>query len=114
MVNGCGTWYYGKSNVQSYVGVCRACGRQATLTSYDTTLFVVVVLIPIIPLGRKRIIEKCGACSRHLAMPLADYREAESRMHQTLEAYRQSPSDAEAAKEFLKSVCSFRNEDVFL
>jgi tetratricopeptide (TPR) repeat protein len=114
IVNGCGTWYYGKSNKQSYVGTCRSCGKTATLTSYDTRLFVVIVMIPIVPLGKKRIIEQCGACSRHLAMPLADYREAESRMQQTLDAYRNAPADAEAAKEFLKTVCSFRNERLFL
>jgi tetratricopeptide (TPR) repeat protein len=114
MLNGCGTWYYGKSNKQTYVGTCRFCGKGATLTSYDTRLFVVIVMIPIVPLGKKRIIEQCGACTRHLAMPLADYREAESRMQQTLDAYRNTPADAEAAREFLKAVCSFRNEAVFL
>src|SRR4051812_3992651 len=65
IVNGCGTWYYGKKNLQSYEGRCRACSRIATLTSYDTRLYVVFVMIPIIPLGKKRIIEQCGACTRH-------------------------------------------------
>ena len=56
VVNGCGTWYYGKKNLQQYQGVCRACGALTTLSSYDTRLYAVVFFIPLIPLARKRII----------------------------------------------------------
>ena len=59
-VNGIGTHYYGKRNRSSRTGVCRACGNKAALESYYTRLWVVVLFIPVIPLGRKRIIDQCG------------------------------------------------------
>ena len=63
--NGIGTHYYGKKNLQSRLGVCQQCGRQTGLTSYDTRLWFVIFYIPVIPLGRKRILDYCAACTRH-------------------------------------------------
>src|SRR5262249_3156437 len=98
-VNGCGTWYYGKRNLQQYQGECRACKRTTTLTSYDPTLWVVVVMIPIIPLGKKRIVEQCSSCTRHVAMPLKDYEMAAGRVTALGAEYRKNPTDPKAAKE---------------
>ena len=64
-VNGIGTHYYGKKNLQKRVGTCHSCGRQAELKSYDTRLWFVIFFIPIIPLGRKRILDDCSVCRRH-------------------------------------------------
>lgn len=63
--NGIGTHYYGKKNLQQRPGVCRQCGRAGNLQSYDTKLWFVIVFIPIIPLGRKHIIDSCPSCRRH-------------------------------------------------
>jgi tetratricopeptide (TPR) repeat protein len=63
--NGIGTHYYGKKNLQQRSGVCRNCGRAGNLQSYDTKLWFVVLFIPIIPLGRKHIIDSCPSCRRH-------------------------------------------------
>jgi len=67
-VNGIGTHYYGRKKPNQRVGTCSHCGRQATLSSYDTRLWFVVVYIPIIPLGRKRIVDQCSACTYHFAV----------------------------------------------
>src|SRR4051812_44314558 len=75
--NGCGTWYYGKGNRLQYSGTCRACNRAVTLSAYDTRLWFVLVMVPIIPLARKRIIDDCPSCRRHAAMPLDDWRRAQ-------------------------------------
>jgi tetratricopeptide (TPR) repeat protein len=64
-VNGIGTHYYGKKNKDSYPGVCKSCGAEGILESYDTRLWIVVLYVPIIPLGRKRIIDYCSRCTRH-------------------------------------------------
>jgi tetratricopeptide (TPR) repeat protein len=68
-VNGCGTHYYGKSNVKLRNGTCRRCHRQTSLASYDTRLFIVIVFIPVWPLGRKRIIDSCSQCTGHYVIP---------------------------------------------
>lgn len=64
-VNGIGTHYYGKKNVQKRLAACHSCGQTVELVSYDTRLWFVIVFIPIIPLGRKRILDQCPACTRH-------------------------------------------------
>ncbi|MGH7213447.1 MAG: hypothetical protein ACREIT_01505 [Tepidisphaeraceae bacterium] len=92
MVNGCGTWYYGKKNLIQYQGTCRACGAVTTLTSYDTRLYVVIILIPVIPLGRKRIVEECASCQRHFAVPLKDWQRAQQRTEEMIAAYRAKPA----------------------
>ncbi len=64
-LNGVGTHYYGKHNLQQRAGVCRSCGRHVNLASYDTRLWFVVLFVPVIPLGRKHIIDACPSCRRH-------------------------------------------------
>jgi tetratricopeptide (TPR) repeat protein len=67
-INGIGSHYYGKRNVESRTAECRACGNTGNLISYDTRLWIVFVYIPLIPLGRKRIIDQCPFCGRHYAV----------------------------------------------
>ena len=78
-VNGVGTHYYGHGNAIARQGHCSSCKRYATLTSYDTRLFVVVLFIPIIPLGKKRIVDSCSSCRRHFAVPLQTYIDGRNR-----------------------------------
>src|SRR5256885_16592503 len=96
-VNGIGTHYWGKKNVSSYQGQCRSCKHIASLTSYDTRLYVVVLFIPIIPLGRKRIIDQCGRCTRHYAIAHKEWQVANQRSAATLASYRKSPADLKVA-----------------
>jgi tetratricopeptide (TPR) repeat protein len=91
------------------MGTCRSCGRVTTLTSYDTGLYVVVLFIPVIPLGRKRIIEECGACRRHAVLPLADWERAKRRADDAIAAYRNAPTNSDLAEEALRACASYRN-----
>ena len=72
-INGIGTSYLGKSNVLSRTGECEACRRGAHLTSYDTRLWFTFFFIPVIPLGKKRILDYCASCTTHRAVPLAEW-----------------------------------------
>lgn len=113
-INGCGTWYYGKNNLVSYPGVCRVCGRQTTLSSYDTRLFAVVVMIPLVPLRRLRIIEQCTLCTRHGVMPLGDWQRAQHRADESIAAYKAKPRDFQRAFDAMKACVEFRNLQLFL
>ncbi|MDB6064613.1 MAG: cellulose synthase subunit BcsC [Pedosphaera sp.] len=91
--NGIGTHYYGKRNVQSRPGVCPHCRRSVTLLSYDTRLWFVIFLIPIIPLGRKRIIDSCPACRRHYVAELQKWETARQlEISGALDKYRTNPT----------------------
>ena len=114
MVNGIGTRYVGRSNVAKTAGTCSSCKRQTTLTSYDTTLCFCVVFIPLVPLGRKRIIDQCPACTRHRVLPLEAYQQARQRNEQMLAAYRASPADPELAVEAIKACAGYRDLPSFL
>ncbi len=66
-VYGIGTCYLGKSNRCVRTDTCLHCRRVGVLNSYDTRLWFAVVFIPVIPLGRKRIVDSCSLCRLHAA-----------------------------------------------
>src|SRR5262245_53583790 len=92
-VNGIGTHYYGRKNAQNRSGICRACGAAATLQSYDTRLWFVILYIPVIPLGRKRIIDQCSICRRHWVLPKHQSEtQKQVSVSSAMEQYRAEPS----------------------
>jgi tetratricopeptide (TPR) repeat protein len=92
-VNGIGTHYYGRKNVTVRSAQCKSCQRVGNLESYDTRLFFVVVFIPVIPLGRKRIIDHCRACTRHYALSADQYEQSKQlNTSGSLEKFRRQPS----------------------
>src|SRR4051794_32378846 len=96
--NGIGTWYYGKKNLQTRPGVCDSCHKPTELQSYDTRLWFVIFLIPVIPLGRKHILDKCPKCSRHRSLPLKEWEALKAKnISEAMAAYKASPADAKAA-----------------
>src|SRR5882724_188205 len=91
--NGIGTHYYGRKNILSRPAVCPHCNRSVNLVSYDTRLWFVIVYVPVIPLGRKRIIDRCPACSRHYVTDLQKWETAKQLdISGALEKFRSDPS----------------------
>src|SRR5690242_15484257 len=89
--NGIGTHYYGRRNLEKRQGPCEQCGRIVELTSYDTRLWFVVVFIPIIPLGRKRVLDQCAVCRRHFVLELQKWETAkQTEISTALEKFRSS------------------------
>jgi len=96
-VNGVGTHYYGKKHRHDRTATCHSCGRVATLSSFETRLWFVVVFIPILPLGRKRITDQCSICSRHYVVPVKQWEAArQSQTSAAMEQFRQAPSEESA------------------
>lgn len=71
--NGIGSMYYGCKNPASRAGDCPHCGRRVVLSSYDTRLWLVFLHIPVVPLSRMRVVDFCPACTKHLAVDLAEW-----------------------------------------
>ncbi|MCP4215375.1 MAG: hypothetical protein GY765_12005 [bacterium] len=78
--NGIGTIYYGSKNYREYQGACSYCGFNGKMESYETMYFFVVLFIPVIPLGRRQILDNCPSCSHHKAVPLKEWKELEARV----------------------------------
>ena len=74
-INGIGTHYYGRKNAYTRPGPCEHCKAAVPLNSYDTRLWIVVIFIPLIPLGRKRILDECPSCGVHRAVGLHQWEE---------------------------------------
>lgn len=111
-LNGIGTWYYGKKNVHTYQGVCPHCGTYNELTSYDTTKFFVFLLIPIIPLGDKRVIGQCRGCSKHHVMKLKDWKRFTKEKIDSLHSkWLLNPQNKEDTLELIHSIIDFRDAD---
>ncbi len=95
--NGIGTRYQGKSNVEIRPGRCRSCNRSVQLESYDTRLWFVIVFIPVIPLGRKRILDFCPACRRHYVSDLDKWETARQlETSGAMDKFRSSPTPENA------------------
>jgi tetratricopeptide (TPR) repeat protein len=91
--NGIGTHYYGKKNLTLRRAVCPHCNREVDLKSYDTRLWFVILFVPVIPLGRKRIIDYCPACTRHHIVELQKWETAKQlEISGAQEEYRKNPT----------------------
>ncbi len=113
-INGCGTHYYGKKNVETYPGVCQACKKEVMLSSYDTGHYVVILFIPIIPLGKKRILDQCPICTRHAVVSMNEYVQSKINAQDRIQSYRNSPEDARLADEVIVQCVGFRDVETLL
>ena len=112
--DGIGTWYYGKQRVHTRKGTCPFCGNFTELRSYDTTLFFVVFMVPLIPLARKRILEQCAACKQHRVLPLKQWEEAKlTQGAEVLEKLRNQPNDSETIVQALVFAQAYQDEELF-
>ena len=105
--NGIGTHYYGEKNVERRPGVCQHCGRAVELRSYDTRLWFVIIFVPLIPLGRKRIIDYCPSCRRHYVIESHKWETAKQlEISGALEKFRSNPTP-EAGMEAHQQLLNF-------
>lgn len=114
-INGIGTWYCGKSNLRTHRDRCESCGAYADLRSYDTTLYFTVLFIPVIPLGRKRVINECPRCTRHRAANLRQFQDARDKdILEALAAFKANPHDPEKARAAVGAALAYEAEQEFL
>ncbi|MCA9074851.1 MAG: tetratricopeptide repeat protein [Planctomycetaceae bacterium] len=115
VVNGTGTWYYGKNRVHRISGTCPNCNAYAELPSYDTTKYLTVLFIPLIPLSKWRVLEECPSCGKHRALKLKQWEEskAEDSRHVT-EELRQNPDSPEAIQKVMAVAAMYQDEQLFL
>ena len=71
-------------------------------------------MVPIFPLERKHVFDKCLLCDCHQVVTFDVWRLAQERSLQAIEAYRQSPTDRALAEEALQSCVGYRNLPAFL
>lgn len=111
-VNGIGTHYYGNRNRQVRQALCRSCGREGPLASYDTRLWFVVVFIPVIPLGRKRILDECPSCRRHFVAGADEFAMgSQLAVSEAREKYHREPAVPSALEAHARMLAYHQHED---
>ncbi|HEX3151013.1 MAG TPA: hypothetical protein VHR66_23235 [Gemmataceae bacterium] len=112
--NGCGTWYCGKRRIHRVKAVCGSCNGFTELESYDTTLFFVVFMVPIIPLGKKRILQSCSSCQRHRVIDLKAWEAGKSEaFNKVLEELQADPDNRETIQKALALATVYQDELLF-
>ena len=97
-VNGIGTNYVGKANLERNYGVCEQCHHNGELLTYDTRLWFVVLFIPVIPLGRKKILDYCPKCTAHRILSLDEWQKAgDKALEEVKQEFSQKPNDPDIA-----------------
>jgi len=113
-VNGIGTGYWGRGNVTVREDFCTSCHRFVQLKSYDTTRSFVILFLPLVPLGRKRVIDQCPVCTRHRIISMRDWRQARAHLlDELLPAWRRQKGDIAAAKDVIRAAALFQVEEAF-
>lgn len=113
-VNGIGTWYYGKRRIHRFKDVCSFCNALGELESYDTTLYFVVLKIPLLPLGRKRVLEACPSCQQHRVIDLKKWEAIKAQdIARLLEQLQLQPNDSEAIRAALALAVAYQDEKLF-
>ncbi len=111
-INGIGTGYYGKSNRQSFEGVCEHCHRSVILQNYETRLWFSIFYLPVIPLDRKQILSHCSSCTWHRAMPFAEWeRNRQESIGQSEAKWTENQEDPDAALELHATLVAFQKQD---
>jgi len=111
IINGCGTWYCGKRRIHRVKASCSSCNAFGELESYDTTLYFVIFMIPIIPLGAKRILESCPFCQRHRIVSLKDWEKSKANaFNAILEKLKANPDDRETIQSALGLATVYQDE----
>lgn len=106
---------YGRDNVQNRYGFCEQCGEHGLLSSYDTSEFFTVYYVPLIPMGRKRIMDSCPACKMHREMSLRKYRELRDKsLRDGVEGMKTAPQDGEKAVKALQAYLYFGAREDFV
>jgi tetratricopeptide (TPR) repeat protein len=114
VINGIGTWYYGKRRIHRRKSVCGFCKHVAELESYDTTLYFVVFFVPLLPLGSKRIIESCPSCRRHRVVSLKKWEQSKAQhIAQLLEKLKENPDDRDTILAGLSLAWSYQDPILF-
>ncbi len=113
-INGVGTWYYGKKNIHEQHAVCEFCQSEGIVQSYDTTLYFVVLFIPLIPLKKLRIISDCPVCKKHRSVSLKEWNECKFRdVDSSMEDLRNFPTNEEKAEKALGIITSYQDYTAF-
>ena len=109
-----GSQLRGRDDAFVRVGQCASCGVAAQLRSYTARKYLVLLWLPLVPLGTYRILAQCSSCRREQVVQLEDWLKARAERLESCSLKLAGPSACGAdVHEFLQAVCEFHAADVF-
>lgn len=110
-INGIGTRYCGKKRLEKASSVCDHCNRPVDLETYETRLWFCFLYIPLIPLGRKQILDSCPACTWHRAVPLDEWDRLRSEaIDESAGNLKENQDDPEAGLQMMGTLAAFQKK----
>ncbi|MFC1462525.1 tetratricopeptide repeat protein [Verrucomicrobiota bacterium] len=95
-----GVAHYGKGNRVDRHDNCEHCGVFGRLSSYDAGAFFTIYWIPLLPLGRKRVIDSCPSCKKRREIGLGKYQKMKKQeLGEAVANMKSRPDDADKAIE---------------
>lgn len=111
-VNGVGTTYFLKRNRQYQDGVCEHCHERVRLESYETWYCICVLFIPVLPLGKKQILNYCPRCTRHRIVNFGEWEKIRTEaIAETSEELAESKDDFNAAIKMHATLVAVQKSD---
>lgn len=107
-----GKAYLRRRDIEFRTGYCKFCGTRQELISFNTDLWYLIVFVPAIPLGRKRVFEFCPSCCYHFS---CDWKTWEMGRHLevsgALYEYQRNPNADTAIQLHLKYLNFYRIDE---
>ena len=95
-----GTRNYYKHDSVHHFDICEDCGHAGHLHSYSAVHFFHIYWIPLIPIGRKRVLDHCPVCDAAREVALQQWQHLRDvELPIALDAARSTNSDAEVAEQ---------------
>ena len=110
-----GISHCGRRNVLRRRAVCPHCHSVATLTSCDARAYLSLLFLPLIPLGRKRVVDECETCGDKFTVPAEQWQLSKrERFEEARRQYEDKPRDPAAIEEIVATYEAFQDREAFL
>lgn len=108
-INGIGTRYFLKRNRQVEEAQCPHCNNRVKLESYETWYCVCVLFIPVLPIGKRQILNQCPLCTRHQVITFAEWEKIRAEaISETSEEFADAKDNPEAAIKMHGTLLAFQ------
>ncbi len=108
------TEYIGKSDITTHFCRCDACHRLTMLSTYSTTRFAKLVNIPLLPIGKFRMVDECPQCGNRGVTSARKYaKERQRNLDLMMEGFASEPDNPQNCAHALHTLMVYDMESWF-
>ncbi|MCF7818461.1 MAG: hypothetical protein K9M54_11330 [Kiritimatiellales bacterium] len=107
--------YYGKNSIASRYGICDSCRKLTALNSYTTGQFFHFRQFPLIPLGKKHIVDECPHCGHRVITSNRSYQKHRTNdLAAMMEGFTSESDNPDTALNGLHTLMVYNEESWFM